>query len=324
MAAMEKITYQPLISHLSERSDFYNQLYHDYDLNYGTNNHSILSSWLVGIVEPIVKEISTSYPDSLPQVFKVFYTELLQILSNKSGIVYENEYKEAWLLCNKIPALTATHPSRLLKAINSALESLRIYQPEKVLQWISFMDNIIINCKTIDEFLACGRVYAWMSGMAHLRIKAETEFLNLRAELKQAILNNDAKANVLQSAFRNEWPKLRKPQFIGEAGGFVGFGGPFTTPPLVALMENEIYATDKQNSCAFFADYFGKVILAEIPVSPRIIIEKSNLKDLKSYISKFEECTITFNDITSFVVKNSTLVLTRASSHYLFVYGRPL
>jgi hypothetical protein len=323
MAPMEKITFQPLINHLSEQSDFYNQMYRENDMNYGAINHSLLASWIASVVEPIVKDVFISHPDHLPQIFKAFYIELLQILSNKSGIIYENEYKAAWKLCHKNPTLTATYPLRLLKAINSALESIRTYQPEKVLQWISLMDNTLINCKTIEEFLACGRIYAWMSGMAHLRTKAETEFFILRDELKHAILNNNPEANVLERAFRNEWPKLKKPQFMGEAGGFVGFGGPFTTPPIVALLENELFATDKQNSCAFFADCFGKTLITEIPVSPKKIIEKSSVRDLNLYKSSFGSYINTFNDITSYAIKNCTLVLTRASSHYLFVYGRP-
>ena len=322
MAAMEKITYPPLIKHLSEHSGFYNQLCREYEMSHGTINQSVISSWLVTVVEPVIKEVTISYPDQLPSIFKAFFTELLKIVGNKSGVIYENEYRTAWLLCDRIPALTAMYPSRLLKAIDSAIESIRTYQPEKVLHWISLMENTLIACETIEEFLACGRIYAWLCGMAHLRVKAEAAYLNLRNELKQEIKNISHINNELEVTFQNEWPNLKKPGFIGEAGGFVGFGGPFIAPPLVARLENEFFATDKKNSCAFFADTFGKVLLSEIPVSPGKIIQNSGIQGLNNYKEIYGKEIIPFNDITSCAVINSTLVLTRVGSHYLFVYGR--
>jgi UDP-N-acetylglucosamine:LPS N-acetylglucosamine transferase len=92
----------------------------------------------------------------------------------------------------------------------------------------------------------------------------------------------------------------------------------------VAKLENEFLATDKKNSCAFFADCFGKVMLAEIPVPSEKIIQKSGIKGLDTYKSIYGSKIIPFSDITSYAVKNSTLVLTRAGSHYLYVYGKPL
>ncbi|WP_125869899.1 hypothetical protein [Williamwhitmania taraxaci] len=315
---MERITFLPLIAHINEQSDYYNQLYRENELKYGTIDHSRISSWMINSIEPIIKKNHTSNPDQLPQLFKTFYIELLTILGNNLGIEHEDEYKQAWKLCTTNPALVSTSPAQFIKAIDSALESIRGFQPQNVFTWISRMECIIKDCDTVDEFLACGRIFAWLCGMAHLKPRAENEFIRLRSNLKQATINADSR---LAFAFESSWPNLDKPSFVGETGGFVGFGGYFTAPPIVSQIGDRILVTDRKNSYLLFADSYGKVLLPNIPVSTDKIIQESSTVDLKSFISMYGKKIIPFDDVSSSVMQKSTLVLTRKSSHYLYVYG---
>lgn len=320
---MEKISYPPLISHLQERADFYNSLYQESQLKYGSINKQALTSWLVTIVEPIVKATSQHNPDTLPQVFKSCYTELLGLLGSQLGLVHEFEYQSAWLLLTKTPHLVAVSPSRLLKAMNSALVSVRAHQPEDVFSWIDLMEMIAPHCKSVEEFLVCGRVNAWLGGMAHLKARALESFALLPQHL-QKMLQENTDLSIQGSYSKSPWTGIadtKRPEFMGEAGGFVGFGGPFTAPPQVALVGNHIVATDKKTSCALFADCFGKVILSDIPVSPEEILRQATNKALEGFKSTYGHKVVSFEDISSSVMNDSTLVFTRHSSHYLFIYG---
>ena len=318
---MEKIGYLPLINHIKERSDFYNQLFRENELKYSQIDHTLVSSWMVNSIEPIIVKTQTVNPDQLPQVFKAFYTELLKILGNNLGVAFENEYRLAWAICLNNPRLVGTFPSRILNAINSALESIRSYQPEKVLLWISMMDKTIASCNSLDEFMACGRIYAWVCGLAQFRLKAELEFNKLGEELKQLVKFNISKANNSDFTFESEWVGVPTPTFMGEVGGYIGMGGLFNDSPMVAQMDDNIVITDRNTSSLLFADRFGKVIIPDIQVTPESVIKDSNTRGLKEFKSKFGDHSIPFDDVTSCLLNKSTLILTRKSSHYLFVYG---
>lgn len=318
---MEKITFPPLIDHLKEQSDFYNQLYRNYQLQYGSIDGKLLSCWVVTVIEPLIKEVAIDFPEKSEAVFKAMYTELLQLLGSKIGITYKNDYTHGWLLCLLVPNLCATTPTRIIRSVNSAIESLRSYQPEKVTLWLELMKTSIRNCKTIEDFLACGRINGWLCGMAHLKERAYNEYIKVSTEIKRDL--NAGKTITLEKALAKEWPNLDKAEFVGETGSFVGFGGPFISSPYVALVQNQVLATDGFETFAYFGDSFGKVLLRDIPVPPAKVFEFLTREDFATFKSQFGEQTIPFNDITSCVIKNSTFICTRSSSHHLYIYGLP-
>jgi hypothetical protein len=182
------------------------------------------------------------------------------------------------------------------------------------------MDLAVPFVQSVEEFLSVGRITAWLCGMAHLRSKAMEEFFMLRDDLKLQLDSVSGQSEGLENLFKDEWWGVMLPTFIGEVGGFVGYGGSFSTPPLVALVSNQIIATDKKNSAGFFADHLGKVLLNEVPVSSEFISKSARLDDWISIKSRTPGL-VPFDDVSSAVLKNSTLVLTRKSSHYLYVYG---
>lgn len=310
---MEKIKYAPLIQHLKENEESYNLLCRAHELQYGQLDSVILRSWMVRVIEPVILEIGPLYPEKLPLIFKALFSELLRILGNKTGVIYEDEYVAAWQLLKRIPAIVMAHPSRCIRAIDSGIEAIRLFRPDKVSSWIINMDRSIGNCNSFDEILTLGRVYAWQAGMAHLRGRIINEISAL-PKLEDEDIS-------LKKALKYEWPDYIKTTFAGESGGFLGNGGYFLSSPVVALLENEILVTDGKVTCAFFADQFGKVLLPEIPVSPEVILQKAELSSFVSFKSEHGETIVPFDDVTSSVLRNSTLVITRRSSHYLYVYG---
>jgi len=321
MAAMEKITYTPLISHLKEELDFYNHLHKDYEIKYGQLDGAIFTIWMLSVVEPIIKEVTSSAIDKLPSVSKALFSELLRILGNKSGVIHEKDYKDAWSLLKKNPVIVRTHPKRFIQAIDTAIESLREYKPDKVLDWIQLMNGTIVYCQTIEEVLALGRIWAWSCGMAHLRNRAYQEFTLLSPELKKIIKDNSS--TNIASSLKHPWMTGSQFRFMGIAGGFIGYGGSFTTPPIIAEVGDQLLATDQRNTFAFFADRMGMVLIPDIPVTPASIAEHASFNEFTSLKTRKEGKFLPFDDVSSCIRKNSTLVFTRKSSHYLYVYGWP-
>ncbi|WMJ74385.1 hypothetical protein RCC89_14600 [Cytophagaceae bacterium ABcell3] len=315
---MEKVSYSPLVDHLRENATVYNQLYLESEIRHGTIDGSCIAHWMVGVVEPAVKELLAVDANALPQITKAFYTELLRLLGSKAGVVYEKEYRAAWSLCEKNPMVFLESPLRALRAINTAVESILFHQPESALRWVSQMEKVVPHCQSIDEFLSVGRICAWFCGMAHLKGRAKEAYQSLRKELKKVLQKACKGVAAIGKTSKQEWANVDNGSFIGEAGGFVGYGGFFYTPPLVTLYANEIVASDKSNSYAFFADNFGKIFLSGVPVLYEDIVGQTEA--FKNFLSQYGKQHARFEDVTSSVVKNNTLVFTRKSSHYLYLY----
>ncbi len=309
---MEKITYSPLVDHLKKSEERYDQLYREAVLRYGAVDKLLLTHWMVSIIEPIIRLIPE---ERISKVFLELYSELLQLLGSQRGIIYEQEYQAAWLICKSNPSLIEVAPYRIIKAIDSALDSIRTFKPLKANEWIILMSKLIPQCKTVDEFLACGRIGAWMCGLAHLRIKSMESLNQLPGDLRELITANKT------GELSQTWSIGKTPRFIKEVGGFRGMNGPFIYPPQVALVNDTIFVADARTSCALFIDSFGDVLLPDVPLSADEIIRQSNVKAFEEFKKTFGKDIVPFDDISSCVVLDSTLIISRHTSHYLFVYG---
>lgn len=320
---MEKISFPPLIAHLQEQEAYYNQLCHAYEIHHGALEASALSSWMVQVIEPTLQVIAVQHPEQIATVFKAFFNELLKILGGSAHSYVENEYRNAWLMLQVMPDLLATQPLRMLKAVNSAIDSIREHQPEQVNAWTECMAKLAPHCSTVDEFLNCGRIVAWSLGLAHLRGKALVAIKGLKSTLKTQIQELCLQGIALEAAFSSTWHNIAQPKFSGEAGGFIGYGGSFTQAPLVALVNDHIVATDGKTCNILYADNFGKVLLPEVPYPAENIVQQINLQAWWRFVEKYGKTIIGFEDVSSSVMLHSTLVLTRPTSHYLYIFGIP-
>ncbi|MBN1185556.1 MAG: hypothetical protein JXB49_24935 [Bacteroidales bacterium] len=316
---MERITYLPLIKHIDEHAEFYNQLFRSNEMRYGILDYENVSSWTVHVIEPIIKKVSGNDPENIGRVFKTLYVELLQLLGTKKGIVFEDEYHKTWSLLGINISLTVKTPERIVKALDSAIEAIRIFQPGKVTYWISLMEHTLASCVSVDEILTSGRVYAWICGMAHLRERVAKEYLTLREELKSLIKAVSSEGKRMEATLNHAWPEINKTSFVSEMGGYTGYGGYFTEPPVATYLENNIIVADSEVCCAFFADAYGKVLLPEIPLMPTEIIKMVSNEGIKDVIGQFGSL-MPFKDISSLAMKDQIIVITRKSSHYIYVY----
>ncbi|PWG80293.1 hypothetical protein [Pararcticibacter amylolyticus] len=319
---MEKITFPPLVEYLRENAAEYNQLYYQQELKSGKMDPVLLSRWIVRVVEPIVAAAAEVSPESLPVVFKSFYVSLLSLLTGNLSLTYERQYEEAWSLCGLVPGLIAKQPQRMINALNSALLSLRQYQPGRVGDWIRLMGQTAIYCKTTVEFLNCGRITAWLCGMSHLREKAIMIYPGLAEEIKTVMKSEKLPASP-DDLLNHPWTDAAKFKFQGVAGGFHGYGNAFTRPPLVAGLNGRIVASDGNTCCALFADALGTVLIRDVPLATERVTTSASVLPAKPFTEKDLNIRLCFDDMTSCVTLNSSVVITRSSSHYLFIYNYP-
>ncbi len=320
MASVAKITYGPLIDHLKESSEVYQQIFQQYSMKYGTIDKNVFSSWMVSAVEPIIISCTQNQPSTLRSLFKTLYIASLEIIGNGSALQYEQEYVQVWKLYGLIPNLIQRSSSEIVNALHGALESLRKYRPQQVMTWISGMKDSVQGCVSVGDVLACGRINAWLCGMAHLRSKAISSYLLLPEKVQQDLLRLfPSKADFISLA-ASPWIGLKKPQFIGEAGGFIGIGGNFKAPPIAAVVQQQLVITDGTNTNALFADSLGMILLSEVPVPAGIVIQQSTVKGLEKFKQKNKHL-VPFDDASSCAEGDCTFVITRKTSHFIYVYG---
>src|SRR5690349_20492677 len=131
---MEKVKYQPLLEHLVKSGELYNQLCRDHELHYGEINPQLLTSWIVRVIEPVVSA-SAKTEAEVGKVFQCLYKAILPLLGNQLAVSFEQEYQQAWMMLAKAPHLMQSSPARIVTALNSALQTIRAYKPEKVSAW---------------------------------------------------------------------------------------------------------------------------------------------------------------------------------------------
>lgn len=322
MAAMEKISFQPLIAELSEKSSLYNQWYNESEMKYGSLPAHIIANWMVEVVEPIVKETVAlnAAQEKVHEVVKALYQESLKLIGNGSAIRYKDEYKQAWLLMEQMPNLLVKFPIKTISLLSDVLSSFHLYAPDKITDWCHLMSNSSSEIKTIEDFKITGRIYAWKCGMAHLRTRLKADFDQLSENLQQIVgvsLGSDKNTIKL---FENPWTN-HNTNFEGVEGGFRAETGFFENPPRLAQIDGNIFVTDSVSSYALFADQFGKVLIPANTVDATYILSNSKrLETLEKWLGRDND-KIDADNISSVVTTENTLVFTLKNSYFLYLFS---
>ena len=319
---MEKISYLPLITELSEKSALYNQWYNESEMKYGSLPAQVIAGWMVEVVEPVIIEVVTvnSAPEKVHEVVKALYQESLKLIGNGSAIRYKDDYKNAWLLMAQMPGLLVKFPTKTISLLNDVLSSFQIYAPEKITEWCNLIKSSSVEIKTIEDFKTIGRIYAWKCGLAHLRMRLKADFAELSENLQQIVGDNVGSDKNTIQYFENPWINTTT-KFEGIQGGFKGTTGFFENPPKLAQIDGNIFVTDSKTSYAVFADQFGKVLIPASTIEASYIVSNSkrldNLKKkLGQNIEKIDE-----SNISSVVATQDTLIFTLQNSYFLYLFS---
>ncbi|PKH51777.1 hypothetical protein CXF68_14265 [Tenacibaculum sp. Bg11-29] len=319
---MEKIRFLPLIEEFKQNSALYNQWYNESEMKYGNLPAHSIYSWMVDVLEPIVKSTVAlnSTPEKTHQIVKRLYIESLKLIGSGLAISHKNEYQSAWLLMAKNPNLLIKFPTKTISLLNDVLKRLNKYAPERILDWCNLMEATSGNFKTIEDFKVVGRIYAWKCGLAHLRGLLKLDFDLLSEELQSKVLYNLELGNNSEEVYNKPWTNgITK--FEGIYGGFEGFTGYFEYPPKLALVNGTILVTDTKKSYALFADQCGKTLLpANMITATNILSNSKRIVSLEKWIGQ-ENSKIEPNNISSIVTTKDTLVYTLKNSYFLYLYS---
>lgn len=322
MAAMEKITIPQLIAELSDNSALYNQWYKESEMKYGTIPSQTLANWIVEIMEPIVEATLTlnSASEKVHEIVKALYLETLKLIGSGLAIRYEDEYKAAWLLMAKMPNLVVKFPIKTILLLNDVLLNLHRYAPEKTSDWCKLIESSTVEIKTIEDFKIVGRIYAWKCGLAHLRTRLKTDYLELSENLQRNILHNLGSDKTAYDLFENPWSNINS-KFEGVQGGFAGTTFFFEHPPKLAQIGEHLFVSDSKSCYALFADQFGKVLLSADTVDTAHIVSKAKQFDPSEKWIEKVNAEIDTSTISSVVVTKDTVVFTLQNSYFLYVFS---
>ena len=308
---MEKVTFKPLVELLKRESENLNQTLKSFRTTCGNLDTEKIPVWFKEVIEPVFIEVNAVDADKSMRVFRELYRFMLQQLVSRAD---DRRARSCALLLKENPRLAAAHSSKLLSQLFLAQSRIEKHSQSAANEWLSVMGQIMPLTDDMNELLAAGRVAAWRCGMAHLRgLICDTE--KVCKQIQKIIFsdqNIDLKENFKRWSSKDETEPLA-------VGGFTGLDGQFCYPPMVALDGEKLFAFDGQKFAVLFVDRFGAVFHDCPPHLKENL--RFNKKRPANIPAKAREIIKSYNDLTSWVYHDSTLYLTLASSHSIFVFG---
>jgi hypothetical protein len=239
-------------------------------------------------VGPIVEAVHRQDPARVGPVLDVLYTLSLDLVG-RGWMGAEARYPllgEGWRrLFAEHAALLARAPQRVAEALTNAFYNLSQEPSARPGAWIEGMAALGARVSEEETWLEAGAVLAWRCGLAHYRDGALAACARLKpaaAALALGVeggLSAAALPPLLAALNEDPWaqpadllahPSARKRlRVVGVCGGFRGTGGPFLTPPRVAVLRGGLVAWDRDFLWSLHADAFGAVFRRLGPASMR-------------------------------------------------------
>jgi hypothetical protein len=291
---------------------------------------------------PVVEAVAVLAPDRAPQVTdRLFDISLTLAIRGSLGPTVGPLADEAWTrVLPSVASLVAQSPDRLVSAATNAVYNIALVAGTRPRDWIARMTIAGPACANVDEWLACGQVAAWLSGVAHMRDGALEALATLSPRTARTVLNLPANASPLDvpaiaARLRSDpWlppdrvetaSAVRGLQIVATVGGFRGLGGLFMIPPDIAMSEGRIVAFDGRRSWILSADCCGATLVrtesvdldAEEKTATEGIFElgSGGRVSFGTYTRAFP----TFAEVSSFAATPTTLAVAIPRSHYIYV-----
>ncbi len=311
---MEKISCLPLIELLRENAENLNQMLKSFNNGPGRLNTDAIPGWFKEVIEPVFIAVHQHNPAMSRRVFDALYNDMLQTLSSAAGHQSSQLLRSCRLLLTQNPALAAVNPGRLIKTLSVATTRISRHSITAAEKWLELMQKIFAAAGNIDQLLLAARFAAWRCGMAHLRYLTGS-LSSLEPVLRDLIFADEKISeddlNKTRAAGVDTTPVV--------LGSFKGLGGKFMRPPGVFLDNNLVYATDGRYSAVVFVDRYG-ALLHDAPEIAEDSIPDA-LKSADMAPPQAAKILSRYPDLTSWVYHDSTLFLTTASSHAVFIFG---
>lgn len=223
-------------------------------------------------IDPVATAVAEVAPSQVGAVVETLYDLSLDLLAR--GLLGP-QAKSSVLSKHWAPLLSAgaahltSAPRPIAAAIGNALLALHAVRADAPALWATRMATLAPLVLDGASWRSLGRIAAWCCGAARLRATALHAARHGAAEgVAMALgvpgLPPVALAEVIDVLETNRWRSAER-AVRGDAvelrlhrvGGFVGFGGPFVTPPVATSDGARIWARDRSATWELHADVYG-------------------------------------------------------------------
>ncbi|WP_419660058.1 uncharacterized protein Dvar_04040 [Desulfosarcina variabilis str. Montpellier] len=329
---MEKLTFEPLIGLLARKREACNRLFAAYSIRYPALDGEVVKTWVVKTIQPVMQSLGNDDASLAERTFDDLYETILDLAGAHRLQTWGWYYHPVLTMAALAGRSTGDRPETIIRAMAKAMTTILADDPEAAGRWLEAMQTALPLCTTADQLLNAGRLCAWKAGLAYLRRRALSALEALPPAVIRNVLRVASSEELVKALASHPWQLPGQQKAVGapvlryRAGGFRGFGGPFFRPPTVARVDEHFVATDGLSCCVVFADAFGVSVRRQAAVQP-LDISRQAACDHRAMRREISDSGLLLpgfmDDIHSVAAGNHTLMLTRASSHFLYVYQCP-
>lgn len=309
------------------RAEF-NRRYAEAQHRYPALDAQAFSDYLVGPVDQIASAVARSDGAAVAAVVDAAFELGLSLHAQRwigpgartAGIV------ETWTaLAQHAPQHLVQAPMRVLAALANAL--VHWWGQGGGAPWARTLLRVAVRARTPEDLLRAGQVAAWRHGMAHYRDSALERLRTLDRELASLVLEVPLEQwdeTMLTRLHQDRWWRpdagsdRRAASLAGSVGEFIGYGGRFAEPPIVAFRAGQLLLQSGQERYALYADAFGATLQAVVETPLRAAVQLPTGFRMDDGVLSGPGVRIALGDrgaITSAAASADTLVLTHAWSH---------
>lgn len=291
---------------------------------------------LGGPVDALVAAVAKAAPSAAPAAANALYDITLSLLGQRwiGPAGRAPRILQGWeVLGSRAPVLLGLQPAVLLTGVANALVHWSAHGGGQA--WIDTLAALAARARSPEELLRAAQVAAWRHGMAQYRDSALERTRSLERELLAICFGlplaqwQDGMLERLRSDrwYRPDAIEAERPRVATRVGAFVGFGGRFAEPPLVALVDGEPLLHAAGARYSLHVDAYGACVqphgegkLAAAFVLPTgWRVDGGRLHTREQTLPFLEQ-----GPITSAVAQGDSLVLTHAYAHAATVLALPV
>ena len=332
MAVMEKLTFEPLIGLLARKREACNRLFAAYSIRYPALDGEVVKAWVVKTIQPVMQTLGNDDASLAERTFDALYETILDLAGAHRLQTWGRYYHPVLTMAGLADRSALDPPDTIIRALVRAMTTILADHPRAADGWLESMQKTIPLCTASDQVLAAGRLCAWKAGLAYLKPRALSALEILPPAMIRTVLGVAPSDELTTTLSCHPWQFSGQRKAVGapvlryRAGGFRGFGGPFFRPPTVARLDAHFVVTDGLSCCVVFADVFGVSVRRQAAVQP-VDVNRQAAGDQLAMRREISDSGLALpdfmDDIRSVATGDHTLMLTRASSHFLYVYQCP-
>lgn len=285
-------------------------------------------------VDPLINLVAAEKPEAVVDVVTAAYSVALELVGQRLAgpSARHAVINEGWaLLLPAAAVLVAEDPARILSAVSNALHQLATTPGARPEQWRDELEKLLPKVTNVEQFLQLGQVLAWRAGLAHFRsgalavLDGMPEALALAALGKPDGLWPELRARLAADPWSEPGAGLQGFRFVTRVGGFRGFGGLFTEPPVVACAGGDFLVRSGDNYWVLTADPFGatfhRATAEEFTAATQRLTPPPMVRVDGNRVT-WNGCSVEVpltGPVTSSASDERTLVLTAGLSHRLYL-----